>query len=34
MRSIGIYYAYWTDSWEADFLPFIAMFKALGFDLL
>jgi D-psicose/D-tagatose/L-ribulose 3-epimerase len=34
MRKIGIYYAYWEDSWEADFFPYIAKVKKLGFDQL
>ena len=34
MRKIGIYYAYWADSWEADFLPYISRVKNLGFDQL
>jgi D-psicose/D-tagatose/L-ribulose 3-epimerase len=34
MRNIGIYYAYWTDDWDTDFLPFIPKVKSLGFDQL
>ncbi len=34
MRNIGIYYAYWTREWEADFLPFVKKVKNLGFDQL
>ena len=34
MRKVGIYYAYWEDSWEADFFPYIAKVKGLGFDQL
>ena len=33
-RPIGIFYAYWNHDWEADFLPYIARVKRLGFDLL
>jgi D-psicose/D-tagatose/L-ribulose 3-epimerase len=34
MRKVGIYYAYWTHEWDAEFLPFVAKVKALGFDQL
>lgn len=34
MRKVGIYYAYWADSWEADFFPYIKKVKDLGFDQL
>ncbi|HEY1763888.1 MAG TPA: sugar phosphate isomerase/epimerase [Opitutaceae bacterium] len=34
MNKIGIYYAYWTHSWDADFVPFVARVKRLGFDIL
>ena len=34
MNRIGIYYAYWTHSWDADFVPFVARVKRLGFDIL
>ncbi len=34
MRSVGIYYAFWTHEWEAEFLPFVPKVKALGFDQL
>lgn len=34
MRKVGIYYAYWEDSWEADFFPYISKVKELGFDQL
>jgi D-psicose/D-tagatose/L-ribulose 3-epimerase len=34
MRKIGIYYAYWEDSWKADFFPYIAKVKNLGFNQL
>jgi D-psicose/D-tagatose/L-ribulose 3-epimerase len=33
-RKIGIYYAYWADSWDTDFFPYIAKVKKLGFDQL
>lgn len=34
MRNIGIYYAYWTEEWDVDFVPFVAKVKNLGFDQL
>ena len=34
MNKIGIYYAYWTKNWDADFVPFVAKVKKLGFDIL
>jgi D-psicose/D-tagatose/L-ribulose 3-epimerase len=34
MNKIGIYYAYWTRDWDADFHPFIDRVAALGFDVL
>ena len=34
MIKTGIYYAYWTSDWAADFVPFIGKVKELGFDLL
>jgi D-psicose/D-tagatose/L-ribulose 3-epimerase len=34
MNPVGIYYAYWTHNWDADFLPFISRAKGLGFDVL
>ncbi len=33
-RKVGIYYAFWTHEWEADFLPFIPRVARLGFDQL
>ncbi len=33
-NKIGIYYAYWTHDWDADFVPFVAKVKTLGFDIL
>jgi D-psicose/D-tagatose/L-ribulose 3-epimerase len=34
MNKIGIYYAYWTHEWDADFHPFVDKVAALGFDIL
>ena len=34
MNKIGIYYAYWTHDWDADFHPFIDKVAELGFDVL
>jgi D-psicose/D-tagatose/L-ribulose 3-epimerase len=34
MSKIGIYYAYWTHDWDADFHPFIDKVADLGFDIL
>jgi len=34
MNKVGIYYAYWTRSWDADFVPFVSRVKWLGFDIL
>lgn len=34
MNKIGIYYAYWTHEWDADFHPFIDKVAQLGFDIL
>lgn len=34
MNKIGIYYAYWTHDWDADFHPFIDKVSELGFDIL
>ena len=31
---IGIYYAYWTHDWDADFVPFVHKAADLGFDIL
>ena len=33
-NKVGIYYAYWTKSWDADFVPFVSKVKKLGFDIL
>jgi D-psicose/D-tagatose/L-ribulose 3-epimerase len=34
MNKVGIYYAYWTHDWDADFVPYVAKAKRLGFDVL
>ena len=34
MNKVGIYYAYWTRDWDADFVPFVSKVKKLGFDIL
>jgi D-psicose/D-tagatose/L-ribulose 3-epimerase len=34
MVKIGIYYAYWTHEWEADFHPYLDKVADLGFDIL
>lgn len=34
MNKVGIYYAYWTHDWDADFVPYIYKVKKLGFDVL
>ena len=34
MNKVGIYYAYWTRDWDADFHPFIDKVTGLGFDVL
>ncbi|MDH7485093.1 MAG: sugar phosphate isomerase/epimerase family protein [Anaerolineae bacterium] len=34
MNKVGIYYAYWTHDWDADFHPFIDKAAGLGFDVL
>jgi len=34
MSKIGIYYAYWTHDWDADFVPFTQKVADLGFDIL
>ncbi|MBA3946475.1 MAG: hypothetical protein H0X37_18160 [Herpetosiphonaceae bacterium] len=34
MNKIGIYYAFWTRDWDADFHPFIDKIAELGFDIL
>jgi D-psicose/D-tagatose/L-ribulose 3-epimerase len=34
MNKIGIYYAYWTRDWDADFHPFVDKVADMGFDVL
>src|SRR5271154_6394990 len=34
MNKVGIYYAYWTQNWDADFVPYVAKIASLGFDIL
>ena len=34
MIQVGIYYAYWTHNWDADFHLFIDKAAKLGFDVL
>jgi D-psicose/D-tagatose/L-ribulose 3-epimerase len=34
LNKIGIYYAFWTRDWDADFVPFVSKVKRLGFDVL
>ena len=34
MNKVGIYYAYWTNDWDADFHPFVDKASELGFDVL
>jgi D-psicose/D-tagatose/L-ribulose 3-epimerase len=34
MIKLGIYYAYWTHEWDADFHPFVDKIADLGFDIL
>lgn len=34
MRNIGIYYAYWADSWDENFFPYIKKVADLGFNQL
>ncbi|MGD2143590.1 MAG: sugar phosphate isomerase/epimerase family protein [Anaerolineae bacterium] len=34
MNKVGIYYAYWTHDWDADFHPFVDKAAELGFDVL
>lgn len=31
---VGIYYAYWAQNRDADFLPYVPKVKKLGFDTL
>jgi len=34
MNKVGIYFAYWTDSWRGDFAYYVAKVASLGFDIL
>jgi D-psicose/D-tagatose/L-ribulose 3-epimerase len=34
VNKIGIYYAYWTHDWDADFHPFVDKVADIGFDVL
>ncbi len=34
MNKIGIYYAFWVNDWDTDFVPFVDKVKGLGFDIL
>jgi D-psicose/D-tagatose/L-ribulose 3-epimerase len=34
MNKIGIYYAYWTHNWDADFNEYVLKAASLGFDIL
>jgi D-psicose/D-tagatose/L-ribulose 3-epimerase len=34
VNRIGIYYAYWTEVWDADFHPYVDKVADLGFDVL
>jgi len=34
MNKVGIYFAYWTKDWKADYLYFLNKVKVLGFDVL
>lgn len=34
MNKVGIYYAFWTRDWDADFVPFCSKVASLGFDVL
>jgi D-psicose/D-tagatose/L-ribulose 3-epimerase len=34
MNKYGIYYAFWTNNWDADFFPFIKKVGDIGFDIL
>lgn len=34
MRKIGIYYAFWVNDWNVDFIPFVNKVADLGFDIL
>jgi D-psicose/D-tagatose/L-ribulose 3-epimerase len=34
MNKVGIYFAYWAQNWDADFLYYIDKVASLGFDIL
>jgi len=34
VNKIGIYYAYWTHDWDADFHPYVDKVAGIGFDIL
>ena len=34
MNKVGIYFAYWTDSWKGDFRYYVDKVARLGFDIL
>jgi D-psicose/D-tagatose/L-ribulose 3-epimerase len=34
LNKLGIYYAYWTKNWDADFHSYIDKVADLGFDIL
>jgi D-psicose/D-tagatose/L-ribulose 3-epimerase len=34
VNKVGIYYAYWTHNWDADFVPYVEKVKGLGLDVL
>jgi len=34
MRTVGIFYAFWTQDWNVDFTPYIKKVRGLGFDQL
>jgi sugar phosphate isomerase/epimerase len=33
-NKVGIYYAYWENNWDAEFIPYVLKVKQLGFDAL
>lgn len=34
MRRVGIFYAYWEENWQVDFLPYVTKVKNLGYEQL
>ena len=34
MNKVGIYFAYWSDSWQGDFHYYVDKVAGLGFDIL